>query len=234
MTNYVLVHGAWAGGWIWRDMADRLRALGHRVFTPTLTGLGERSHLISPQINLTTHVLDVTNVIKWEELSGVVLVGHSYGGMVITGVTEKVPAGAIRSIVYLDAFLPGNGQSLTDLVGQTPPPGVVLSDPMPFPGAARQTSNEAEAWIARLVTPHPLGCLNEKLALTGGLDRIPIKTFVLATGQMAGGAAVGPFARIADSMASNPAWRIEKLACGHNTMIEMPEETLQVFLRAAA
>ncbi len=182
-STFVLVHGAWAGGWIWRDMAERLRALGHRVYTPTLTGLGERSHLISPEINLTTHALDVANLIKWEELSGVVLVGHSYGGMVISGTAEKVPEGAIRSIVYLDAFVPGNGQSLADLAAprDAPQPVPLQQDPVPFPGAGQLN----DARIERLVTAHPLGCFTEKLNLTGAIDRIPVKTYVQATGRPA-------------------------------------------------
>ena len=225
--TFVLVHGAWAGGWIWRDTAQRLRALGHRAFRPTLTGLGERSHLIGAKIDLTTHVLDVVNLVKWEELADIVLVGHSYGGMVISGVAEKVPQGTIRSIVYLDAFLPDDGQSLRDLVPippQNAPPGG-LQDPMPFPGAG-QTGN---AHLESLVTPHPLATITDKVTLSGARERIPVKTYVLATG----GPQPTPFAAMADKIAKDPAWRLEKLACGHNTMLEMPDETLAVLLRAA-
>ena len=102
MANFVLVHGAWIGGWCWRPNAQALRKAGHEVFTPTLTGLGERSHLMNPGINLDTHIADIVNVIKHEELSDVVLVGHSYGGMVVTGVADTL-ADKIRSLVYLDA-----------------------------------------------------------------------------------------------------------------------------------
>lgn len=227
MATYVLVHGAWAGGWIWRDMADRLRALGHRVFTPTLTGLGDRSHLISPQINLTTHVLDVANLIKWEELSDIVLIGHSYGGMVISGVTEEAPQGTIRSIVYLDAFLPNNGESLSDLAGSPNAlPVDMQQDPVPFPGRG----GTGDPRLERLLTPHPLRTLTQKLELTGARGRIPRKTYVLATGRPQ----PSPFSVLSERIAGDPTWRLEKLACGHNTMIEMPEETLQIFLRAAA
>src|SRR5436190_22734771 len=99
-TPFVLVHGAWHGGWCWRRVADLLTADGHRVLTPTLTGLGERSHLLSPGISLDTHIADVVNVAKWERLDKIVLVGHSYGGIVISGVAEKISA-AISSIVFL-------------------------------------------------------------------------------------------------------------------------------------
>src|SRR4051812_4933591 len=111
--TFVLVHGAWHGGWCWRRVGDRLRALGHDVRTPTLTGVGERAHLLSPAVTLRTHVDDVVNVIKWDELTDVVLVGHSYGGFIVSEVVERVPH-AIASIVYLDAFVPENGKSLQD------------------------------------------------------------------------------------------------------------------------
>ena len=101
--TFVLVHGAWHGGWCWRRVADRLRRDGHVVFTPTLTGLGERAHLLAPGIDLATHVADVVNLLKWERLSDVVLCGHSYGGFVISGVAEVMPA-QTRSIGFLDAF----------------------------------------------------------------------------------------------------------------------------------
>ncbi len=114
--TFVLVHGAWHGGWCWPRVADRLRGGGHTVFTPTLTGLGERSHLLRAGIDLKTHIADVVNVMKWEGLSDVVLCGHSYGGMVISGVAEALPQ-AIRSIVFLDAFVPRNGEAVQDLTG---------------------------------------------------------------------------------------------------------------------
>ncbi len=116
MAIFVLVHGAWGGGWIWRGVADELRRRGHVVFTPTLTGVGERSHLLGPDIDLDTQITDIVNVMKWEDLEDVVLVGHSYGGMVISGVAERMER-AISSIVYLDAFYPDDGKSLSDYVG---------------------------------------------------------------------------------------------------------------------
>src|SRR5436190_22709955 len=119
--TFVLVHGAWHGGWCWRRVSDLLERqnLGrhaHKVFTPTLTGLGERSHLMSKEIRLATHVTDVVNHMKWEGLADVVLCGHSYGGMVVSGVAEQM-AGKITSIVFLDAFVPDNGEALADLTG---------------------------------------------------------------------------------------------------------------------
>ena len=113
MTTFVLVHGAWHGGWCYKRVARLLRQAGHDVYTPTLTGLGERAHLMNRAIALDTHVQDIVGVIRCEELSDVVLCGHSYGGMVITGVAEQMAA-KIRSLVYLDAFVPENGKCLFD------------------------------------------------------------------------------------------------------------------------
>src|SRR5215831_7588698 len=115
MATFVLVHGAWHGGWGWQRVTDRLRARGHTVFAPTLTGLGERAHLLHPGVNLSLHIADVLAVIKYERLGGIVLVGHSYGGCVISGVAEAVPD-AVRAMVFLDAFIPDDGDAALDLV----------------------------------------------------------------------------------------------------------------------
>src|SRR5262245_45883722 len=111
---FVLVHGAWHGGWCWRRVADLLTAAGHKVFTPTLTGLGERAHLINAEVDLSTHITDVVNVLKWERLRNVVLCGHSYGGFVISGVAEQMQD-AIASIVFVDAFVPDGGEALATI-----------------------------------------------------------------------------------------------------------------------
>src|ERR1700690_866231 len=114
MAIFVLVHGAWGGAHGFRKVRGPLRATGHEVFTPSLTGIGERVHLASPQVNLTTHVTDVVNTILYEDLTDIVLLGYSYGGMVVTGALEHV-ADRIAHLVYLDAFRPDDGQSLDDL-----------------------------------------------------------------------------------------------------------------------
>lgn len=117
MATFVIVHGAWSGGWAWGPVARELRADGHEAFTPTLTGLGERVHLANPAIDLDTHVLDVVHLLRYERLEAVVLVGHSYGGMVISGVAERV-AERIARLVYLDAFVPRDGESAADVLGR--------------------------------------------------------------------------------------------------------------------
>ena len=111
MSTFVLVHGAWHGGWCYKPVAQLLRKAGHQVYTPTLTGLGERSHLMSPAVNVDTHVQDIVNVFRWEELSDVVLAGHSYGGMVITGVADKIPTRFDRWSISMRSCRPTDKRS---------------------------------------------------------------------------------------------------------------------------
>ena len=118
-VTFLLVHGAWHGGWCWKKLTPLLQVAGHQVFTPTLTGLGERSHLLSPAVDLTTHIQDITAVLEYEDLQDVVLVGHSYGGMVIAGVAEQAGA-RLAQLVYLDAFLPEDGKALKDYAALNP------------------------------------------------------------------------------------------------------------------
>jgi pimeloyl-ACP methyl ester carboxylesterase len=117
MATFLVAHGAWSAGWAWKTMRPPLRAAGHEVLTPTYTGLGERAHLASPAIDLETHIRDIVGVLDMEDLHGVVLIGHSYGGMVVTGVADRA-RDRIAQVVYLDAFVPQDGQCLLDL--QTP------------------------------------------------------------------------------------------------------------------
>ena len=134
MATYVLVHGGAHGGWCYRDVARLLRSAGHEVFTPTLTGLGERAHLLSPDIDLDTHITDVVAVLRWEDLHDVILVGHSYGGMVITGVADRA-ADRVGHIVYLDAATPVNGESLA-----------VIAAPLMDAARARRRWSTASSW----------------------------------------------------------------------------------------
>ena len=166
--TFVLVHGAWHGGWCWQRVADRLRNGGHIVFTPTLTGLGERSHLLQAGIDIGTHITDVVNVMKWERLSDVVLCGHSYGGFVISGVAEQM-ASAIRSIVFLDAFLPNDGdtmQNLTSAAVQDAIAGALTSGALgmpPRPAEFFDVNAADRAWVDGLCTPQPIGTFTYKM-----------------------------------------------------------------------
>ncbi|HUG12030.1 MAG TPA: alpha/beta hydrolase [Opitutaceae bacterium] len=122
--TFVIVHGAWGAGYEWKEVGKRLRAEGFDVYRPTMTGMGERAHLSNPDIDLETHIMDIVNTILFEDLHDVILVGHSYGGMVITGVADRVPD-RFKKIVYVDAFLPDKGQSANDTLGG---PGIPPKD----------------------------------------------------------------------------------------------------------
>jgi pimeloyl-ACP methyl ester carboxylesterase len=188
MVTFVLVHGAWHGGWSWKRVRPLLTGRGYDVFTPTLTGNGDRSHLASRDVGLEIHIIDVLNVPQWEELSDVVLCGHSYGGMVISGVADRVPE-RIRSLVYVDAFVPLDGQSIMD---QLPPEGAnrvregarTVGDGWripPISAASFKDAPENQEWVDRQSVPQPLRTFEEKIRLTGGIDRITKRTFILAT-----------------------------------------------------
>jgi pimeloyl-ACP methyl ester carboxylesterase len=176
MATYVLVHGGGHGGWCHQRVARLLRAAGHEVHTPTLTGLGERSHLLSPAIDLDLHITDVVAVLHYEDLDDVILVGHSYGGMVITGVADRA-AERIGRIVYLDAATPVNGQSLLDVAGPimeaTRPMGALVDGVelvlLPSPEAGLfygVTDPDDVAWLADRLTGHPWRCFEQPLRLT--------------------------------------------------------------------
>jgi pimeloyl-ACP methyl ester carboxylesterase len=185
--TFLLVHGSWHGGWAWRRVADRLRARGHTVFAPTLTGLGERAHLLWPGIDLSLHIADVLSVIKYEQLRDFVLVGHSYGGCVITGVAEAMPD-AIHAIVFLDAFIPDNGDSTFDLVQpavQEVIRGALARGEITVPvrdAAAFKVNEKDRAWVDALATPQPIATMTEKLTLSGARERIEKKTYIRASG----------------------------------------------------
>jgi pimeloyl-ACP methyl ester carboxylesterase len=181
--TFVLVHGAWHGAWCWRRVSDLLEAQGHKVFVPTLTGLGDKSHLLGPQVNLTTHITDVVNLIKWEDLKDIVLVGHSYGGYIITGVAEQL-APNIASIVFLDAFVPENGESLAagasqpvkDALAAAKGKGEITLKPVP---ASVFRVNEADrAWVDGKCTPQPIATMEETIKVTGARDKIAKKTYI--------------------------------------------------------
>lgn len=159
MATYLLIHGGFSGGWVWREVANRLRAAGHEVFTPTLTGLGERVHLANRGVNLETHIQDVVGILECEDLQNVILLGHSSGVMVMAGVAERVPE-RLAQLVYLDTAIPKDGRSWLDLLG---------------PAMARKLLDLAEAqgegWRLPLVPnppryqPHPLKTVTDQLAI---------------------------------------------------------------------
>jgi pimeloyl-ACP methyl ester carboxylesterase len=236
--TFVLVHGAWRGGWCYSRVAELLRSNGHRVFVPTLTGLGERSHLAKSQfIDCSTHIQDIVNVIEWEDLHDVVLCGHSYGGMVITAVADARPA-RIAGLVYLDAIIAESGKSLLDLnqskevvagvLQAAADTGGYLTPALP---AALFGTNAADLdRVERLCTPHPLACFCERLTLQGHWRRIPNKTYVRATGWQ-GYEQLGFVSY--QSIAGDDTWRKIDIPCGHEVMLDAPDALAEVLLGAA-
>jgi pimeloyl-ACP methyl ester carboxylesterase len=212
MATVLLIHGGWHGGWCWRWVAPRLRAAGHEVVTPTLTGLGDRAHLVGAlgdSIDLDTHVRDVVELLGYDDLDRVVAVGHSYGGMVLTGVADRAPA-RLAHLVYLDAFLPADGQALFDLL--RPERREALTEaarqhgggrlvPPPPPAMLGVTDEERAAWLAVRLTPQPLRTFTQPLRLTVPAPASPPRSYVHCTE----GAMALSFAPSSSACAENPA-----------------------------
>lgn len=229
--TFVLVHGAWHGGWCWRRVADILQSRGHLVFTPTLTGLGERSHLINQDIDLATHITDVVNIFQWEELKGVVLCGHSYGGFIISGVVEKVLP-QVFSLVYLDAFVPQDGQAFFDLslrrdaITEATKGGDMSVKPPP--AEFFNVNIKDRGWVDGKTTPQPIGTFLEKIKLTGAYEQVPKKTYIRAMHY-----SQPAFDKVFQKRKANPSWRTFELPSGHDVMIDMPEQLAEILLEVA-
>lgn len=222
MPDYVLVHGAWGGGWTFDRLARDLRAAGHRVLVAELTGLGARRDALHPGITLSDHVEDVCAQAAAAGFGRFVLAGHSYGGMVITGVATRMGA-AIDAIAYLDAFLPGDGQSLWDVTGEFEHRHYIDSQKF-TPGLVAPIMGE----LGERLGYHPLLTLTEAVRFTGEEAKIPRRAYVFATGWQP-----TPFRRFADAVRGNPAWQYHEADCGHDVMAGQPEQVLRVMLELA-
>lgn len=211
--TFVVAHGAWTGGWSWQRVIERLQARGHRMLVPTLTGLCERSHLAAPEVNLDTHIADIVNEIIWKDLQGIVLVGHSYGGIVAMGVAEQV-SDRIAAFVFLEALVPADGQSFADLAPGWALEGVLTDPPPSAPGEYR---NEADRlWVDGKATPQPTATITQKLHITGAYQRIRNKTFIVAKD--------GGFEETANRFRSDPTWSVTEIVSGHDVPIDAPDE----------
>jgi pimeloyl-ACP methyl ester carboxylesterase len=232
MATFVLVHGAWHGAWCWRRVERLLMARGHEVFAPTLTGVGERSHLLHADIDLDTHILDVVNLIKWQELTDVVLVGHSYGGMVISGAAEKVGP-AIATFVMLDAFHPEDGQSLLDVNVPAVADAVRAAErsgatTLPPRAAALFNVNENDrAWVDAQCTSQPIKSFTQRLRLTGARERIANKAYIRAASYP------NPAFDRGLAAARAKGWRTYEVPCGHDVMIDRPERLAEILEEVA-
>ncbi|MGA2392966.1 MAG: alpha/beta hydrolase family protein [Candidatus Lustribacter sp.] len=232
-ATFVLVHGAWHGGWCYTRVAQLLRASGASVFTPTLTGLGERAHLAHPMIDLSTHVTDIVNVVRYEDLHDVVLCGHSYGGLVITGVVERLPE-RVAALVFLDAFVPQDGESLQDLVPashrerQLEAAAANGGFVPPIPAAVFGVNERDQAYVDAHCVPQPLPTFREGLALTGARERVAHKTYLRA-----GNYRSHPFDAARERLTGEPGWVVETIPSGHDVMLDAPEALAAALLAAA-
>ena len=237
VATFVLVHGGGHGGWCWGRLAPLLRAAGHDVHTPTLTGLGDRAHLVRPGIDLDHHISDILAVLEFEGLSDVILVGHSYGGMVITGVADRAP-GRIRHLVYLDAASPADGQSLTDIapalmefarstIREVDGAELVL---WPVPEMGRLygvTDPDDLEWMQNRLTPHPLETFVQPLLLINeaAMRKIP-RTDVVCISELSAIEGV-------KEGRSDGAQRVWEIETGHDLMITEPKVVAEMLLKVA-
>lgn len=226
--TYVLVHGMWHGGWCWRKVAPLLAAEGHEVVTPTLTGLGDRAHLLHEGINLATHVTDVAAVLEMEDLTDVILVGHSYAGMVITGVAERC-ADRIRRFVYLDAMLPSRRASGfevdTDAFREAVEKdarenGEGFKIAPRKPEAYGITDPDDVVWVASRLTPHPIGTLRDPVIASERVPAIP-STYILCTQY--------GFGKTAEACRQK-GWPVLEVDSGHDVMVTRPEALTALLL----
>jgi pimeloyl-ACP methyl ester carboxylesterase len=230
-VTFLLVHGAWHGGWCWRSVAARLRKAGHEVYAPSLTGLGERRHLALRHIDLDLHIEDIVQLIEMEDLKDVVLVGHSYGGMVITGVADRLPERLAR-LVYLDAFVPENGRCALDYVvperaalmrQEGERSGLITPPLMSLWGLTEPAHLD---FVGPREVRHPFGTLEQPIVLRNFAEvRMIPKTFVYCSSP-----ATGTFDQFAERYRGDPAWRFHELKTGHDAMILVPQEVVRILL----
>jgi pimeloyl-ACP methyl ester carboxylesterase len=229
-----LVHGAWHGGWCWRRVAERLEKQGHRVFTPTLTGLGERAHLLTSAVDVETHIRDVLGMMEAEELEDVVLAGHSYAGLVISGVAARARR-RLRRLVYLDALIVEDGQSWAEAfppeVAEARRKSAVVTNgvktiPPPDPAIYGFADPADTEWVRRRMTPHPFAAFEQKMRWGGAVGNGLPKVYVDC---------ISPKLAALDAMKQRhrAAWEFVELNTGHDLMVSAPEETAQILLRSA-
>lgn len=231
--SFVLVHGAWHGGWAWQRVAPLLRAAGHDVHAPTLTGVSDRAHLLGLSVGLSTHVTDVVSLIEAYDLSDVVLVGHSYGGQVVTGVADRI-ADRIAKRVYLDAFAGDDGEAAIDLQPETVAGHYRESVAeqgfgwlLPVRSLAKMgVTDEADvAWLTPRLTPHPWLTFTQPLRLTGAGQRVPAE-FIECVDWMR-------VFRGQRERAEARGWPVRELATGHEAMITAPKPLADLLLAIA-
>jgi pimeloyl-ACP methyl ester carboxylesterase len=224
MATFVLVHGPSQGGWIYGRVAHLLRTRGHDVYTPTLTGVGERSHIRSGEVNLSLHIEDVANVLRYEGLNDVVLCGHAYGGIVMTGVADLLP-GHVRSLVYIDSFVPESGDTLWKhlpapfvpmFLGSTAKQGGMRIDPVPGEVFSLNAADR-EMFDARC-TGMPIACFLEAIQLNGAWRSVQKRHYIVTTGWTP-----SPFLAEAERLKADPSWKVYASPAGHIVMLDNPQ-----------
>jgi pimeloyl-ACP methyl ester carboxylesterase len=231
--TFLVCHGAWSAGWAWKKMHPLMQAAAHRLITPTYTGLGERAHLANRSIDLETHIEDMLNVIKYEDLRDIVLIGHSYGGMVATGVADRM-RDRITQLIYVDAFVPEDGQSLLDLYEADRPRVQALAKagdgwrvaPNPTPP---DTSPADVEWLSERRVHMPVKCFETKLKLHNGALTLP-RSYIYAT-RITPADTFGPFAKRAKN---DPAWRYYEIDASHAPNVTAPEALMALLETIAA
>jgi pimeloyl-ACP methyl ester carboxylesterase len=229
MATFLVVHGAWSSAWAWKKMRPLMQAAGHAFLTPSCTGLGERAHLAHAGVDLDHHIQDILQVLEFEDLRDVVLLGHSYGGMVATGVADRA-ASRIRQVVYLDAFVPQPGQSamslqplavqdrMYTLVRSQGDGWRVPANPLP-----PDTSAEDAAWANPRRVMQPVKCFEQPITLTGAVNALP-RSYIYCTRHGPGDV----FRQFADRVKAAPGWRYAEMDASHNPHITCPEALMQV------
>ena len=235
MATFVLVHGAWLGGWCWRRVAPMLREAGHDVYTPTLTGLGDREHLVTPEVGLVTHIQDIANVLFYDDLTDVTLVGHSYGGFVVSGVADEAPE-RLRQLIYLAAVVPsGDGDSL---FAQGPAEMREFVEgkaqafdgwrwPLPSFAEIEQNSSmhgldaDDQRWFRESSVPQPVRTFSDPISLKGGAPESLRKTYIRCTGDY----------MPAPEITQGDGWRYRELDAGHWPMFSKPRDLAELLLK---
>lgn len=238
MASIVLVHGAWGGSYGFRSVRPLLTAAGHDVFTPSLTGIGERSHLTGDHVDLALHVRDVANAIFYEDLDDILLLGFSYGGMVVTGALDsplgdggEVVRDRVRNLVYLDAFVPGDGDSAMSILGDVGQ-GMVdrAADGLVPPIPRELDSPEATEWSNARRAMQPVGTLTEPITLSVPLDDAPFtRDYIKATADP-NEPRTSPFWGFADQANASPAWGYHEIATNHMVPSMRPNELAKILL----
>jgi pimeloyl-ACP methyl ester carboxylesterase len=225
MSTFLVAHGSWSAGWVWKKMRPLMAARGHALFTPTYTGIGERSHLAHKDINLETHIEDVLQVLKFEDLRDVILIGHSYGGMVATGVADRARE-RIKHLVYLDAYAPEEGKSSHDYSSaerrERQRKEAVDGWKVPVGGVPADTSPEDKVWLTERRTPQPIQTYEQKFRYVNGPLTLP-RTFIYAKTPNPG----DPFRPFMEK-GRREGWKVYEIDSSHSPHVTAPEELMRI------